>query len=97
MLSNILNNLWWKFMPGSEIIIKCPHDLISIPSPFNSNRHLIGTLAYFSPDNSRNKLEKIVGTKGWDWDWYMIDYDQLKIKFRIGKTQYASYFLMIWN
>ena len=96
MLLSTLNSLWWKFMPGTEIVVKCPNDLVLVPDPFEPNRNLVGTISYLSIDNSRRVLEKTVGIKGWDWDWDMVSYDQLKIKFRLGKTRHASYFLLKW-
>lgn len=45
----------------------------------------------------KQELEKIIGIKGWDWDWEIFELYRLKIKIRKGKTHYISYFLMRWT
>lgn len=43
------------------------------------------------------ELKHIVGIRGIDWYDHMIDFETVEIKFRKGKTQYASYFLIKWH
>lgn len=97
MLFKFLNLLWWKFVPGKEIVVTCPIDLVQIPHPFDSQIYVIESLAFYSKENSRKLLEQIVGIQGLDWDWRIVKFNKLKIKFRIGKTRYASYFLIKWS
>ena len=97
MLFKYFNLLWWKFVPGKEIVVMCPTDLVQIPHPFYSHTYFIESLAVFSKENSKKILEQTVGIQGLDWDWRIVENNKLKIKFRIGKTRYASYFLIKWN
>lgn len=105
----LLDWIWWKLMPGVKIKVKWPRDEV-VAGPGLSDprwRDWWGVAAYIKfpsadpNDHYRPWLEKNVGKQGWDWDWRIVDKDdmstdKLTIKFRRGKEQYASIVGVMW-
>lgn len=102
---NPLKTLWWKCMPGTTINVEWP-------TGWTEADHLGNQTFSADPnDHFRPWLEKNVGKQGWDWDWRLgpitgaqgrpggpivLAGDYLAIKFRKGKTKYATMFAMRW-
>ena len=95
---NPLRNLWWKFVPGVKIKVHWPTGLTEADQ-WSADPN----------DHFRPFLERYVGRQGWDWDWRLgpitgaqgqpngpivLASDYLEIKFRWGKTQYATIFAL---
>ena len=110
LVEMLLNNIWWKFMPGVKIKVKWPcGEVVAGPGPSDSRWHDWGGAAYIKfhsadpNDHYRPWLEKNVGKQGWDWNWKIVDKDndmstdKLTIKFRRGKEQYASIVGVMWS
>jgi hypothetical protein len=100
------NSLWWKLMPGTTIKVKWPVGVILITEDDPRWNWTIGPSMYrvesADPnDHYRPWMEKNVGKQGWDWDWSMVDNDiaanQITIKFRRKKEQWATIALLRWS
>lgn len=97
LMSNTLyRQLWWKLMPGFEIIVPWPKGWTELD-------HLGTQISSNDPnDHYRPWLEKHVGRQHLDWDWKMrevrvVEGDQLIIKFRIGKKDQMIQAALRWG
>lgn len=88
-----------KYVPGVIVKVKWPVGPIEI-------WHDNGAYEYFEEsadpnDHYRPWMKKHVGRQGIDWQWDIIDNDistnKLSIKFRKGKTKYASLAMIKWG
>lgn len=69
-----IDSLWWKFMPGVEIIVKWPVGYVVVGE---DDPRWDWTLSACNQqfksadpnDHWRPWLEKNVGKQGWDWNW----------------------------
>lgn len=98
MMGGVIANLWWRFMPGESITVVWPVGDIRVRQEPSG---LWDYVRSADPnDMYRPELEEKVGKQGWDWDWqwYLVDIgvDKLQIKFRKGKTDFATYFALKW-
>lgn len=102
---NIIEKMWWRFMPGTVINVKWPVGEIvvvdtdprwdwSLGATFQS-----GTSADPN-DHYRPWMEANVGRQKWDWDWGLVENDtidnRLTIKFKRGKENQAMIAAMRW-
>ncbi len=108
LVGTVLDMIWWKLIPGVKIKVKWPcGEIVAGPGPSDPRWRDWGGAAYIKfpsadpNDHYRPWLEKNVGKQGWDWDWKIVDRDlstdQLTIKFRLGKEQYASIVGIMWT
>ena len=82
--------IWWSWMPGITIDLKWSYlELEQLPTG-------VIKVHYSSPDDYKSWLDSNVGLQGWDWDW-QADNGHLKIKFRKGKTEYATVAALMWS
>lgn len=101
VVPKFINNLWWRFMPGTIIKVKWPVGEIRIKH--QSALGIIWENISSADPNAhyRPYLETNVGRQGWDWDWTMMDSDcrdnTLTIKFRKGKESWASLVALMWG
>ena len=97
---SILEKLWWKFMPGEEINVVWPVSEIRIRQEESGIWDYVRTAD--PNDHYRPWLEENVGKQGWDWDWVVGPgingprRDSVLIKFRIGKTKFATIAAILW-
>lgn len=88
--SSIWLKFWWKFFPGTTITIIKPWGVIT--NFYANNMGLSNTM--------RPWLEHNVGRQGLDWDWmfkFKDSHDEIKIKFRKGKEQWATIAQILWQ
>lgn len=99
---NPIKNLWWRFMPGAIVTVKWPVGWTELDNLGNQ------TSSADPNDHFRPWLEQNVGRQGWDWDWRISDItadngqgtigvDTLDIKFRWGREQYATMFILRYS
>lgn len=86
--------LFWKFMPGVKIKVRWP---VGWTQP----DHLGNQTKSADPnDHYRPWMEKYVGRQYLDWGWELEDDDintnSITIKFRKGKTKWATMASMRW-
>ena len=107
---SIPDALWWRFMPGEEIVVPWPTGEIRIRQ---EESPIWDSVRSADPnDHYRPELESLVGKQGWDWQWRhriettmyspgyedkMITGDKVVIKFRWGKEKEAMYFRLKWT
>ena len=105
---NILQKLWWRFVPGVVINVRWPSGVIVAgPGPEDPRWHDWGGAAYITfesadpNDHYRPWMEQHVGRQGWDWNWGMADRDatdnRLTIKIRQRHARYATIAAMRWS
>lgn len=85
---NIVEELWWRFMPGARIIVPWPKGYVKGTYRADPNYHY------------RPWLEKTVGKQGWDWNWGLATHepnDLLVIKFRRKHAKYATMAKLLWS
>ncbi len=96
---NIIQHIWWNFMPGTTITIPWPkHEWLTLHDDGHGGK--TDTLTDDPNDHYRPYLEKNVGKQGWDWDWCIGSNGipgTLKIKFRRGKESWASIIMIMWT
>ena len=103
---NIIEKLWWRFMPGVVINVKWPKGPIKVGPSHRLGWNGIGD--YFEyvesadpNDHYRPWMEEHVGKQGIHWNWGMADRDatdnRLTIKIIKSKAKYASYFAIKWS
>lgn len=93
--ANPLRFLWWKFLPGKTIFLPWPNGYANVIL-YDKNSLIQSS----DPnDHYRPWLEENVGRQGIDWDWsiYNGSTDGIIIKFRIGKTQWATAAALMWR
>lgn len=99
ILTTAWQKLWWRFVPGTVIKVKWPVGAITYWVV--DEDHLTHRESADPNDHYRGWLEKNVGKQCWDWDWQLTDNDcaenVLTIKFRKGKTDYATLAAMRWS
>lgn len=103
---NPIKNLWWRFMPGAIVTVKWPVGWTDLDNLGNQ------TSSADPNDHFRPWLEQNVGRQGWDWDWRLgpitgaqgrpngpivLAGDYLEIKFRWGREQYATMFILRYS
>ena len=104
---NIIQKLWWRFMPGVIINVVWPVGEVFIVDESSSRwdwSMSAARQAVFSADPNdhyRPWLEEHVGRQGWDWNWGLLDNNaaenRLTIKFRRGKESWATMAALKWN
>ena len=103
---NIIEKLWWRFMPGVVINVKWPAGPIKVGPSHRLGWNGIGD--YFEyvesadpNDHYRPWMEEHVGRQGWDWDWGMVDNNvaenRLTIKIRQKHAKYATIVAIRWS
>lgn len=99
LLASVIQNLWWRFVPGTTITVKWPNGWVLLHDDGLGGQ--IHTESADPNDHYRPDLEKLVGRQGWDWNWGCagagtID-STISIKFRSGRAEHASYFSLRWS
>lgn len=88
---NVFKMIWWNFVPGR---------IIKMPWPIGWTRiDQHGNQFYSNDPNDhwRPWLETNVGKQMWDWDWKLSnDCQHVDIKFRRGKQDSMTLFLLQW-
>lgn len=103
---NIIEKLWWRFMPGVVINVKWPAGNIIVdhndPRWCDFGGAVWVDLGFSADPNDHYRpwMEKNIGRQKWDWDWGMADCDamnnRLTIKIRKSKAMYATTAVMRW-
>ena len=104
---NILQKLWWRFMPGVVVNVKWPAGNIVVDHNHPLWQDMGGAVWVdlgFSADPNdhyRPWMEQHVGRQGWDWNWGMADRDatdnRLTIKIRQKYAKYATIAAIQWS
>ena len=104
---NILQKLWWRFMPGVVVNVKWPAGTIVVDHNHPLWQDMGGAVWVdlgFSADPNdhyRPWMEQHVGRQGWDWNWGMADRDatdnRLTIKIRQKYAKYATIAAIQWS
>jgi hypothetical protein len=101
-----VNQLWWRWMPGTEFKVQWPNGPVTIDEGHPLWDWTIGPSRYTVEsadpnEHYRPEIERRVGMQGWDWDWCFKDGDisknLLTIKFRRGRETLATYFALKWS
>ena len=96
---NIVQQLWWRFVPGVVINVQWPVGEIRIRQEASSIWDYVRSAD--PNDHYRPWMEKHVGRQGWDWDWGMANNDvsenRLTIKIRQKHAEYATIAQMRWS
>jgi hypothetical protein len=94
---SVWHNLWWRFMPGVEVVVKWPNGWVVLDDDGAGGQT---SMESADPDDHyRPLLEKLVGRQAWDWDWRIDNTatDTLRIKFRRRHRVWAAYFAIKWT
>jgi hypothetical protein len=103
---NIVEQLWWKFMPGVVINVKWPKGQIKVGPSHRDGWSGVGPeFEYVDSadpnDHYRPWMEEHVGRQGWDWNWGMADRDatdnRLTIKIRQKYKECAIIAKLQWS
>ena len=104
---NILQKLWWRFVPGVVVNVKWPSGKIVVDHNHPLWQDMGGAVWVdlgFSADPNdhyRPWMEQHVGRQGWDWNWGMADRDaldnRLTIKIRQKYAKYATIAAIQWS
>ncbi len=96
---NILQKLWWRFVPGVVVNVKWPKGWVVLHEAPDGS--CVSTESAGPNDHYRPWMEQHVGRQGWDWNWGMADRDatdnRLTIKIRQSKTKYATMIALMWS
>ena len=103
---NIIEKLWWRFVPGITVKVKWPTGFIVVDH--NDSRWIdlggavLVKLESADPnDFYRPWLEQNIGKQKWDWDWGFVGNDVsdncLTIKVRSKHAKYATIIAMMWR
>ena len=103
---NIIQKLWWRFVPGVVINVRWPKGPLVVDH--NDPRWVdLGGAVWVSIDSAdpndhyRPWMEQHVGRQGWDWNWGMADRDatdnRLTIKVRQKYARYATIAAIQWS
>ena len=96
---DLYDKLWWRFMPGVEVKVRWPRGWVVLHEDDDGSK--VSTNSADPNDHYRPWLEKHVGRQRWDWDWQLRDNDlvenQLTIKIRQAKSQYATIVGLRWS
>ena len=104
---NIIEKLWWNFIPGVTINVKWPTGKVTAgPGPDDPRWFDCGGASYVEfesadpNDHYRPWLEANVGKQGRDWNWGMADRDatdnRLTIKIRRKYQDCAIIASLMW-
>ena len=102
---NLVDKLWWRFMPGVIINVAWPTGTIVV-GPGSRLWSGMGPMReeVFSADPNdhyRPWLEQHVGKQGWNWQWGMAKNDaadnRLTIKIRRKYAEYATIAAIRWS
>ena len=104
---NVLEQLWWRFVPGEVINVRWPTGNIVVdhndPRWCDWGGAVWVDLGFSADPNDHYRwwLEKYVGKQGWDWNWGMADNDviqnRLTIKICKSKSKYATIAQVLWS
>jgi hypothetical protein len=103
---NIMERLWWWFVPGVIVKVKWPKGMITVdhndPRWFDCGGAVWVTYESADPnDHYRPWLDKNIGKQKYDWDWGFVGNDVsencLTIKIRQSKAEYATMMVMMWG
>jgi hypothetical protein len=103
---NIVQQLWWRFMPGVVVNVKWPVGLAEINESMPQWDWTIGPSRYFVESADPNEhyrpyMEKYIGKQGWDWNWGVANDDvaanRLTIKIRQKHAKYATILALRWS
>ena len=93
---------WWRIVPGEIATVKWPSGWVVLHEDPDGNK--VSTDSADPNDHYRPWLTKNVGRQGIDWEWRLNesfgeipDLDKLDIKFRKGKTKYATIVALMWS
>lgn len=96
---NIVEQLWWRFVPGVVISVKWPVGWVVLYENPDGSR--VSAESADPNDHYRPEITAKCGRQKWDWDWGMADRDatdnRLTIKFRRKHAMWASYFALKWG
>jgi len=103
---NIIQKLWWRFVPGVVINVRWPKGPLVVDH--NDPRWVdLGGAVWVSIDSAdpndhyRPWMEQHVGRQGWDWNWGMANMDatenRLTIKIRQKYAKYATIAAIQWS
>jgi len=102
---NIIEKMWWRFMPGTVINVKWPvGEIVVVDTDPRWDWSLGATfqsgMSADPNDHYRPWMEANVGRQKWDWDWGLVENDtidnRLTIKFKRGKENQAMIAAMRW-
>jgi len=103
---NIIDQLWWRFMPGVVINVAWPNGLVKVGPGHRDGWSGYGPeFEYVDSadpnDHYRPWMEQHVGRQGWDWNWGMANNDasdnRLTIKIRQKQHEYAIIAKLMWS
>jgi hypothetical protein len=103
---DIVEKLWWRFMPGVVINVAWPRGQIKVGPAHREGWSGIGPeFEYVDSadpnDHYRPWLEKHVGNQGWDWNWGMGGMDatenRLTIKIKQRHQEHAIIAKLMWS
>jgi len=104
---NLIETLWWRFMPGVVINVRWPTGNIVVndkdPRWCDMGGAVWVDLGFSSDPNDHYRpwMEEHVGRQGWDWNWGMADRDatdnRLTIKIRQKHAKYATMAGIMWS
>lgn len=106
VLRRFIHNMWWRLVPGTEILVRWPVGVISVGPAHRDGwagiGEYYGEIESADPnDHYRPWMEANVGRQCWDWDWDLLGSDardnSLTIKFRRGKEQQAMEAALKWS
>jgi hypothetical protein len=93
---------YWTIVPGTSIGVIWPNGPISLGCDPDGEEVIVDSAD--PNDHYRPWLEEHVGRQGIDWEWRMGTFgfwtdeiDTLDIKFRVGKTKYATIAALMWG
>ena len=96
---NILQKLWWRFMPGVVVNVRWPRGWVVLHKAPDGS--CVSTESADPNDHYRPWMEQHVGRQGWDWNWGMADRDatdnRLTIKIRQKYAKYATIAALQWS
>lgn len=103
---NIIDQLWWRFMPGVVINVAWPKGPIKVGPAHREGWSGVGPeFEYVESadpnDHYRPWMEEHVGRQGWDWNWGMANADvsdnRLTIKIREKHRECAIIAKLMWG
>ena len=96
---NILQKLWWRFVPGVVVNVKWPRGWVVLHEAPDGS--CVSTESADPNDHYRPWMEQYVGRQGWDWNWGIADCDatdnRLTIKIRQKYAKYATIAAIQWS
>ena len=96
---NILQKLWWRFVPGVVVYVKWPKGWVVLHEAPDGS--CVSTESADPIDHYRPWMEQHVGRQGWDWNWGLADRDasdnRLTIKIRQKYAKYATIAAIRWS